>query len=144
MIRQAPKLTAQGARAIVEAAEAKAREIGVPQCIAVVDEGGHLLAFSRMDGGKISSVRVAITKAVSAATRRSPTGPMPSAEDPSILLSVGLSLATQGAVTPIRGGLPIVVEGPEGKTVVGGIGISSGTEEQDVECARAGVAALKP
>ena len=139
MIRQAPKLTAEGARAIVEAAEARAREIGVPQCIAVVDEGGHLLAFSRMDGGKISSVRVAITKAVSAATRRSPTGPLPSGEDPSVLLSLGLPLATQGTVTPIRGGLPIVVDGQ----VVGGIGVSSGTEEQDVDCAQAGVNALK-
>ena len=139
MIRQSPKLTAQGARAILEAAEARARTLGVAQCIAVVDEGGHLLAFSRMDGGKISSVRVAITKAVSAATRRSPTGPMPSVEDPSVLLSLGLPMATQGAVTPIRGGLPIVADGQ----VVGGIGVSSGTEEQDVDCASAGVAALK-
>ena len=139
MIRQTPKLTHRGTRAIVEAAEAKAREIRVPQCIAVVDEGGHLLGFSRMDGGKISSVRVAITKAVSAATRRSPTGPMPSAEDASVLLSIGLPLATGGTITPIRGGLPIVVDGQ----VVGGIGVSSGTEEQDVECAQAGLAALK-
>jgi glc operon protein GlcG len=139
MIRQSPKLTARGTRAILEAAEGRARTLGVAQCIAVVDEGGHLLAFSRMDGGKISSVRVAITKAVSAATRRSPTGPMPSVEDPSVLLSLGLPLATQGAVTPIRGGLPIVVDGQ----VVGGIGVSSGTEEQDVDCASAGVAALK-
>ncbi len=139
MIRQTPKLTHKGSRAIVEAAEAKARQIGVPQCIAVVDEGGHLLAFSRMDGGKISSVRVALTKAVSAATRRSPTGPMPSAQDASVLLSIGLPLATGGSITPIRGGLPIVVDGQ----VVGGIGVSSGTEEQDVECAEAGLAALK-
>ncbi len=139
MIRQAPKLTQQGARAMVEAAEAKAREIGVPQCIAVVDDGGHLLAFARMDGGKISSVYVAINKAVSAATRRSPTGPMPSADDPSVLLSIGLPLASGGRVTPIRGGLPILVEGQ----VVGGIGISSGTEQQDVDCAEAGIRALK-
>ena len=139
MIRQAPKLTHKGARAIVEAAEAKARQIRVPQCIAVVDEGGHLLAFSRMDGGKISSVQVALTKAVSAATRRSPTGPMPSAQDASVLLSIGLPLATGGSITPIRGGLPIVVD----SQVVGGIGVSSGTEDQDVECAEAGLAALK-
>ncbi len=139
MIRQAPKLTHKGARAIVEGAEAKARQIGVPQCIAVADEGGHLLAFSRMDGGKISSVQVALTKAVSAATRRSPTGPMPSAQDASVLLSIGLPLATGGSITPIRGGLPIVVDGQ----VVGGIGVSSGTEDQDVECAEAGLAALK-
>ncbi len=139
MIRQAPKLTHAGARAIIDAAEAKAREIGVAQCIAVVDEGGHLLAFSRMDGGKISSVKVALTKAVSAATRRSPTGPMPSLEDPSVLLSLGLPLATAGTVTPIRGGVPIMVD----SQVVGGVGVSSGTEQQDVDCAYAGIAALK-
>ncbi len=145
MIRQAPKLTHKGTRAIIEAVEAKAREIGVPQCIAVVDEGGHLLGFSRMDGGKISSVRVAITKAVSAATRRSPTGPMPGAPSipsdalPTLLLSLGLPLATEGTVTPIRGGIPVVVD----EQVVGGIGVSSGTEQQDVDCAEAGAAALK-
>jgi uncharacterized protein GlcG (DUF336 family) len=139
MIRQAPKLTHAGARAIIGAAEAKAREIGVPQCIAVVDEGGHLLAFSRMDGGKISSVKVAITKAVSAATRRSPTGPMPSGEDISILLSLGLPLATDLTVTPIRGGVPIVLDGH----VIGGVGVSSGTEQQDVDVACAGIGALK-
>ncbi len=139
MIRQAPKLTHAGAWAIVQAAEVKAREIGVPQCIAVVDDGGHLLAFSRMDGGKISSVRVAITKAVSAATRRSPSGPMPSSEEASVLLSIGLPLATDCTVTPIRGGVPILVE----NQVVGGVGVSSGTEQQDVDCAYAGVAALK-
>jgi uncharacterized protein GlcG (DUF336 family) len=139
MIRQAPKLTHKGTRAVLEAAEAKAREIGVPQCIAVVDDGGHLLAFSRMDGGKISSVRVAITKAVSAATRRSPSGPIPSAEDSSLLLSIGLPLATGGTVTPIRGGVPLVAEGQ----VVGGIGVSSGTEQQDVDCAEAAAAALQ-
>ena len=111
----------------------------MPQCIAVVDEGGHLLAFSRMDGGKISSVQVAITKAVSAATRRAPSGPMPSAENASVLLSIGLPLATGGSITPIRGGLPILVK----EQVVGGIGVSSGTEDQDVECAQAGLAALK-
>jgi uncharacterized protein GlcG (DUF336 family) len=138
MIRQTPKLTARGARAILDAAEARAREIGVDQCIAIVDDGGHLLAFSRMDKGKISSVRVAITKALSAATRRGATGPMPSSDDPSVLLSLGLPLASQGAVTPIRGGLPIVFDGQ----VVGGIGISSGTQEEDVDCAEAGVAAL--
>ena len=140
MVRQAPKLTHKGARAILDAAEAKARQIGVPQCIAVVDEGGHLLAFSRMDGGKVSSIYVALTKAVSAATRRSPTGPMPSAEDPSVLLSVGLPLASGGRVTPIRGGLPILVDGQ----TVGGIGVSSGTEQQDVEVGEAGLAALRP
>lgn len=134
------KLTLAGARAMLAAAEQKAAELSVPQCIAIVDEGGYLLAFSRMDGAKLSSVQVAITKAVSAATRRTPTGPMPSAEQASVLMSLGLALATDGRITPIRGGLPIAVEGQ----VIGGVGVSAGTEDQDVEVARAALVALKP
>jgi glc operon protein GlcG len=135
----APKLTYEGARAILEAAAAQARAMQLPIVIAVVDEGGHLLAFARMDNAKPSSVPVAITKAASAALRRTPTGPMPNAENPSVLLSLGMPLATDGAVTCIRGGVPLLWEG----SVVGGIGISAGTEAQDEEVARAGAAALR-
>jgi glc operon protein GlcG len=131
------RLTLEGARAILAAAEGKAREIKVPQNIAIVDEGGHLLVFARMDGAKLSSVEVALTKARAAALRRTPTGPSPSAE-PSVLLSLGLPLATGGKLTCIRGGLPLVVDGQ----CVGGIGVSAGTEEEDVEVAQAGVEAL--
>jgi glc operon protein GlcG len=131
-------LTLEGARAILAAAERKAREIGVPQNIAVVDDGGHLLVFARMDGAKLSSVEVAITKARAAALRRSATGPSPSSGEPSIFLSLGLSLATDGKLTCIRGGLPLVVNGQ----CVGGIGVSAGTEDEDVLVAQAGVDAL--
>ncbi|MFQ5816848.1 MAG: heme-binding protein [Terriglobia bacterium] len=133
------KLMLTGARAMLAAAEKKAAQIQVPQCIAIVDDGGYLLAFARMDGAKLSSVQVAITKAISAATRRAATGPVPTAEDTSLLLSLGLPLATEGRLTPIRGGLPIVVEGQ----VIGGVGVSAGTEDQDVEVAQAALAALK-
>ncbi len=136
--RPALKLTLEGARAILAAAEKRAADMGVPQCIAVVDEGGYLLAFARMDGGKLSSVQVAITKALSAAIRRTETGPIADGSETSLILSLGLPMATEGRITPIRGGIPIVVEGQ----VVGGIGVSSGTEEQDVEVARAGLAAV--
>jgi glc operon protein GlcG len=132
------RLTLEGARAILAAAESKAREIKVPQNIAIVDEGGHLLVFVRMDGAKLSSIEVALTKARAAALRRSPTGPSPSAAEPSVLLSLGLPLATGGKLTCIRGGLPLAVDGQ----CVGGIGVSAGTEEQDVEVAQAGVEAL--
>ena len=134
----APKLTYEGARAVLEAAAAKAREMQLPIVIAVVDEGGHLLAFARIDDAKPSSVPVAITKATSAALRRTPTGPMPNAENASVLLSLGMPLATDGVVTCIRGGVPLLWEG----SVIGGIGVSAGTESQDEEVARAGAAAL--
>ena len=132
------RLTLEGARALLAAAEKKAREIKVPQNIAVVDEGGHLLAFARMDGAKLSSVEVALTKARAAALRRASTGPSPNASDPSVLLSLGLPLATDGKLTCIRGGLPLFVEGQ----CVGGIGVSAGTEDEDVRVAQAGVDAL--
>ena len=132
------RLTLEGARAILAAAEQKACEINVPQNIAIVDDGGHLLAFARMDGAKLSSVEVAITKARAAALRRAATGPSPSPGEPSILLSLGLPLATDGKLTCIRGGLPLVVEGQ----CVGGIGVSAGTEDEDVRVAQAGVDAL--
>ena len=73
--RNHPKLTLAGARAVLEAAERRAVEIGVPMDIAVVDDGGYLLAFARMDGAKISSVQIALTKAESSAIRRGPSGP---------------------------------------------------------------------
>jgi glc operon protein GlcG len=132
------RLTLEGARAILAAAENKALEIKVPQNIAIVDEGAHLLVFARMDGAKLSSVEVALTKARAAALRRAATGPSPSVAEPSVFLSLGLPLATDGKLTCIRGGLPLVVDGQ----CVGGIGVSAGTEDQDVEVARAGVEAL--
>jgi glc operon protein GlcG len=138
LTRNNVRLTLEGARAILAAAEGQARAIKVPQNIAVVDEGGHLLVFARMDGVKLSSIDVAITKAVSAALRRTPTGPSPSTREPSVFLSLGLSLATDGKLTCIRGGLPLFV----GSQCVGGIGVSGGTEEEDVQVAQAGVEAL--
>ena len=133
------RLTLQGARAILAAAEKKAREIKVPMNIAVVDDGAHLLVFARMDGAKLSSIEVALTKARAAALRRSPSGPSPSTGEPSAVLSLGLSLATDGKLTAIRGGLPLVVD----SQYVGAIGVSAGTEDQDVLVAQAGVDALK-
>jgi glc operon protein GlcG len=132
------QLTLEAARAILAAAEAKARAIKVPQNIAIMDGGGHLLAFVRMDGAKLSSIEVALTKARAAALRRTPTAPSPSSGERNVVLSLGLSLATGGKLTSIRGGLPLLVEGQ----CVGGIGVSAGTEDEDVEVAQAGVEAL--
>ena len=138
-IRRAPKLTYEGAAAVLEAAAKQAAEMKLPVCIAVVDDGGHLLAFARRDDAKPSSAQVAITKATSAALRRAPTGPLPNEENASVLLSLGMPLATEGKLTCVRGGLPLLWEG----TVVGAVGISGGTETQDEEVARAAAAALQ-
>ena len=138
LTRNNPRLTLEGARAILAAAEKKAREISVPMNIAVVDDGGHLLAFARMDGAKLSSIEVALTKARAAALRRSATGAAQADGNAGVILSVGLSLATGGKLTPIRGGLPLLVDGQ----CVGGIGVSAGSEDEDVQVAQAGVEAL--
>ncbi len=137
LTRNNVRLTLEGARAILAAAEAKAREIKVPQNIAIVDEGAHLLVFARMDGAKLSAVEIALTKARSAALRRAPTGPSPASE-PSVINSLGLALASDDRLTCLRGGLPLMVDGQ----CVGGIGVSGGPDAQDVVVGQAGVDAL--
>jgi glc operon protein GlcG len=136
--RNHPKLTLEGAQAVLAAAEKRAREIKVPMDIAVVDDGGHLLAFARMDGAKLSSVAIAINKAHSAAIRRKPSGPALDGGQPSVLLSLALAIGTKAGQTPIRGGLPLEVD----DECVGAIGVSNGTEDEDTDVARAGAAVL--
>jgi uncharacterized protein GlcG (DUF336 family) len=126
------RLTHAGAMKIIEAAIKKAQAMGKPQCIAVVDEGGNLLAFTRMDGGKILSIESAIRKAVTAASHRSPTGGIQGD------LEFRLAHATSGRLTNLKGGLPIVIDG----LTIGGIGVGSQTGEEDLEVAKAGVAAV--
>jgi uncharacterized protein GlcG (DUF336 family) len=135
ILRDRIALTHAGARAILAAAETKARDMGVDQCIAIVDASGALMAFSRMDGGRIGSIEIAITKAVSAASRRRATADEAGGND---MLALRITLASKTHVTNIGGGLPIVVDGQ----TIGGIGVSSGTIDQDTEVAVAGLAAL--
>ena len=139
LTRNNPKLTLEGAQLVLAAAQARAAEIKVPMDIAVVDDGAHLLAFARMDGAKLSSVEIAIRKAQGAAIRRLPTAPARTGEEVNVVLSMGLALATQGRQIPVRGGIPLLVDG----VCVGAIGVSNGSEDQDVDVAQAGVRALE-
>ena len=127
-------LTAAGARAVLDAALAEADRIGVPECVAVVDAGGLLLAFGRNDGARTASISIALTKATSAATRKRATAD----EGGGDLLATIRSALAADCVTGIGGGFPLVVDGQ----VVGGIGASSGTIDEDTIVARAGLAAL--
>ncbi|HLX28387.1 MAG TPA: heme-binding protein [Casimicrobiaceae bacterium] len=126
------RLTQAGAMKIVDAAVTKALEMKKPQCIAVVDEGGHLLAFMRMDGAKRLSIESSIRKASTAASSRAPTGGIQGD------LEFRLAHATSGRLVNLKGGLPIVVDG----ITIGGIGVGSQTGEEDLEVAKAGLAAL--
>jgi uncharacterized protein GlcG (DUF336 family) len=127
------RLTQAGAMKILEAAVRKAVEMKKPQCIAVVDEGGHLLAFTRMDGGKRLSIESAIRKASTAASSRAPTGGIQGE------LEFRLAHATSGQLVNLKGGLPIIVDG----MTIGGIGVGSQTGEEDLEVAKAGLAAIE-
>ena len=127
------RLTCAGATRIIEAAVMKAQEMGKPQCIAVVDEGGNLLAFSRMDGGKILSIESAVRKAATAASSRGATGGIQGD------LEFRLAHATSGKLVNLKGGLPIIVDG----ITIGGIGVGSQTGEEDLEVAKAGLSAIE-
>jgi glc operon protein GlcG len=111
----------------------------VPMDIAVVDDGGHLLVFERMDGAKPASIAIAMVKAQAAAMRRAPTGAAMSGDQVNTPLALGLAIASPGEQTPVRGGVPLIVDGH----VIGAIGVSAGTEDQDLDVARAGAAAIE-
>ena len=142
VIRNQVRLTLDGARTVIAAAAVQAASMSLKMNIAVVDEGGHLLSFDRMDGARPASGYTAITKASTAATFRQPTGPVPvGTANPDPLLNVSLQLAAQasgGKITTLLGGLPIVVDGQ----VIGGVGVGGGSGEQDAQVARAGVQAF--
>ncbi len=130
-------MTSEGAKLILEGAEKKALEIGVPMDIAITDDNGSLLAFRRMDGAKITSIQIAIDKAFTAAGARKATHEYGEIAQPG-KPAFGIFASHQGRFTVFGGGLPIFVE----SQIVGGVGCSSGTPEQDRMCAQAGVDAL--
>ncbi len=137
--RNHPKLTLEGARAVLAAAQRRAEEIRVPMDVAVVDDGGHLLAFERMDGAKPASIAISLVKAQAAALRRAATGPAMAGDQVNVPTALGLAIANPAQQTPIRGGVPLVVDGQ----VIGAVGASAGTEDQDLDVARAGAAAIE-
>lgn len=140
--RNQVRLTLAGARKIISEGEKKASAMGLKINIAVVDDGGHLMAFERMEGARPASGYTAMTKASTAATFRQETGPLPrGAASPDPLLNLSLqnaAAASGGKVTTLLGGVPIVIDGQ----VIGGVGVGGGTGEQDAEVAKAGIAAL--
>ena len=129
-------ITNEAAVEAIRAAEAKAVEIGVPMCIAVVDESGVLKGFSRMDGAALLSVDIAQDKAYSAVSFGIPThGWFDFIKDDPPLLH---GIIKTPRLTVFGGGYPIQIDG----AVVGGIGVSGGHYEQDMVVAQAGLAAI--
>ncbi|BDA86538.1 hypothetical protein Sa4125_40800 [Aureimonas sp. SA4125] len=126
------KLTHHAALTAINAAIDKALEIGWNVDIVVVDDGGNTVACVRMDGANLLSMFTATTKAQSAASHRRPTTEIDAEMAPS------LASASGGRLTNMAGGLPIVVDG----ICIGGIGIGSAPDAEDVAIARAGLAAI--
>jgi uncharacterized protein GlcG (DUF336 family) len=128
------RLSIDDAKILIDGARAKATDIGVPMCIAIVDESGTLIAFERMDGGKVTSTVIAQDKAFTAAAARKATHDYNASAQPGSL-AFGIHTEVGGRLSIVGGGIPVSVDGE----VVGGIGLSSGTPQQDMECAQAGI-----
>jgi len=126
------------AEALIDVAQQAAAAMSVPQNIAVVDESGNLVAFRRMDGAKFFASEIAMAKAFTAAGTRRGTHETYPATQPG-QPAFGAQALHGGRFTTIAGGLPLMLA--DG-TVVGGIGVSSGTAAQDLEVAQAAVAAF--
>lgn len=129
-------ISLEEARAVVAAAEAKAKEIGQPMDIAVVDAGGNLKTHVRMDGALVGSINISVNKAYTSVAFKLPTKTLASVTQPGTPL-FGLNDATGGRIAVFGGGIPLERDGE----ILGAIGVSSGTVEQDHEVAEAGVAA---
>jgi uncharacterized protein GlcG (DUF336 family) len=131
----AESVTLSAAQAVVEAARAKAEEIGVPMNIAVVDEGNNLTAFARMDGAWLGSVDIAKNKAYTARAFDMSTKDLAPLCQPNQPL-FGIHASNQGQLIIFAGGIPLEAGGK----VVGAVGVSGGSVEADHEVAEAGVA----
>ncbi|MEY9931682.1 uncharacterized protein GlcG (DUF336 family) [Catenulispora sp. GP43] len=119
------------AQAVIDKARAHSAAIGVPMNIAVVDAGGHLLAFARMDGAILGSIDIALAKAKTSILFNGPSenlwefckpgGPAPATE------------LTNGGLIPYAGGLPVR---DQNGTLIGAVGVSGGMPAQDGEVVR--------
>jgi uncharacterized protein GlcG (DUF336 family) len=134
---QAAGLTLKAATTLLKAAKAAARERGVPVSVAVVDQGGQLVAFERMDTADLVTIGLAQDKAWTSLMNRMPTrdlGPLvqPGAE------FYGYESTGRGRTIVFAGGMPIELGG----VLVGGVGVSGGSVEQDQAIVDAALDAL--
>jgi uncharacterized protein GlcG (DUF336 family) len=137
-VRTLPTLTLAGAKLASEAAEAKARALGISINIAIADHTTFLLHFARMDNAKLTSISIAIDKAFTAAGHRNATSYYTDISKESGK-AFGLPWTNAGRFSILAGGLPIM---DSHGVCIGGIGASGGNPAQDVECVQAAVDAL--
>src|SRR5262245_15660510 len=132
MPRTYASLTLEDAKQMLAAAEAKAASLGIPYCVAVVDAGGI-----RQDGALIGSIDLAIDKAATARIFDKTTSDLATLAQSGKPL-FGIQESNAGKVVIFGGGVPVVLDG----TIVGAVGASAGTVEQDIAVAEAAIAAL--
>lgn len=130
-------LSLSDAKLMLQAGEARAASFGIAYNIAVVDGGGSLVAFSRQDGGLIGSIDLAIGKAVTARLFDKTTALLNELAQPGGQL-FGIGQSNGGRVIIFGGGIPALVDGE----IIGAVGASAGTVEQDIAVAEAAVAAI--
>jgi uncharacterized protein GlcG (DUF336 family) len=138
MPRQVTSLTLAEARGIIAAGEKKAEELGIPYNIAVVDAGGGLIAHARMDGAWLGSIDISIHKAWTARAFDMATEDLAKMAQSGKPL-FGIQNTNHEKVVIFGGGAPVKV----GEVVVGAVGASGGTVDQDLKVAEAAVSAFK-
>lgn len=122
---------------LIQAAKEKSAEIGVPMVIAIADAGGNLVALQRMDQALLVSLDVAINKAYTAVALKLPTHELAPLAQPGQPL-FGIHNADGGRIVIFGGGFPL----KRGNEIIGGIGVSGGSVEEDMLCATAGIERL--
>jgi len=137
MPRSYDSLTLEDAKRMLSAAEAKAASLGIAYNIAVVDAGGHLVGFVRQDGALIGSIDLAIDKAVTARIFDIRTSDLAGLARSGMPL-FGVQESNAGKVVIFGGGLPVV----SGGNIIGAVGASAGTIEQDISVAEAAIVAF--
>jgi uncharacterized protein GlcG (DUF336 family) len=129
-------ISPEAAKKIAAASVAEARKNNWAMAVAIVDTGGYLVYFERMQDTQLGSVEIAIEKAKSAALFRRPTK---SFQDTVAAGGEGLRILRLTGAVPVEGGIPIIVDGK----VIGAVGASGGSSDQDGRTAQAGAAATK-
>jgi len=129
-------ISADAAKKVAAAAIAEARKNNWAMAVAIVDTGGYLVYFERMQDTQLGSVEIAIGKAKSAALFRRPTK---SFQDTLAGGGEGLRILRLTGAVPVEGGIPIIVDGK----VIGAVGASGGSSDQDGHTAQAGAASMK-
>jgi glc operon protein GlcG len=131
-----PPITVDNAKKAAALAIAEARKNSWTMAVTIVDIGGDLVYFEKMDGTQTGSVTVSIEKARTAALFKRPSR---SFQDTVAAGGVGLRILALPGALPVEGGIPLIVDGK----IVGAIGVSGGTSDQDGQCAKVAADAFK-